>query len=342
MNDQTEIMPNPKRRWVTMGLIIAAVFLIGGGVFTFLKVSAGQQDANAERLVVEQQGTAIMGTAIAELKAALTMQAASPTPTSTPLPTNTPLPTSTPSAAFAAGAQAVSPVDAMVMVYIPPGEFLMGSSSADPYAFDFEQPQHKVYLDGYWIDQTPVTNLMYDTCVKAGVCPEPVHNANENIYYGYPVNHYHPVIYVNWFDAAAYCEWAGRRLPTEAEWEKAARGLDARLFPWGNNDPYTALANFNNIVGYTTIVGEYPEGASPYGVLDMIGNVREWVLDWYAEDYYQTSPYANPQGPESGEGRVLKGGSFTDPTVNSRAATRYFHDPNSAGVNRGFRCVLPY
>jgi formylglycine-generating enzyme required for sulfatase activity len=331
------------RRWIILGVTFVVVLLLGGGGFTIVQVRAGQQaeqTAVSERLTAELQATAIMGTAIAGLNTTLTVLAASPTPTATPHPTNTPLPTPTPTGAYEAGTIAVSPIDGMLMAYIPPGEFLMGSSSEDPYAFDFEKPQHTIYLDGYWIDQTPVTNLMYDVCVKAGVCPEPVHNATDNIYYGYPVNHHHPVIYVNWFDAVTYCEWAGRRLPTEAEWEKAARGVDGRLFPWGNNDPYSELANFNNIIGYTTIVGEYPDGASPYGVLDMVGNVREWVHDWYAEDYYQYSPSVNPQGPDTGEGRVLKGGSFTDELSNSRAATRFLHDPNSAGINRGFRCAL--
>ena len=181
MIEQTKLKPDPKRQWTTIGVIVAVIILLGGGVYAFLKVRAGQQAAAAERLALEMQGTAIMGTAVAELNATLTMQAASPTPTVTPLPTNTPLPTPTPTPAFAAGVQAVSPIDGMVMIYIPPGEFLMGSSSEDPYAFDFEKPQHRVYLDGYWIDQTPVTNLMYDTCVKSGVCPEPVHNANDNM-----------------------------------------------------------------------------------------------------------------------------------------------------------------
>ena len=229
----------------------------------------------------------------------------------------------------------VSPVDGMVMILIPAGEFTMG----EPEGYD-TSPEHLVYLDAYWIDQTEVTNAQYARCVGAGECAFRVQAAETEIHFDNPAYASHPVVYISWYDAVQYCEWAGRRLPTEAEWEKAARGVDGRIFPWGNSSPKEKLLNFKNIIGDTTPIGSYPLGASPYGVLDMAGNVREWVADWFKAGYYRSSPSQNPPGPVAGEKRVLRGGSFTESFHGVRVTTRFAHIPESPGLNRGFRCAV--
>jgi formylglycine-generating enzyme required for sulfatase activity len=287
-------------------------------------------------LTVEAALTQVAG----EMQQTLTAQAPTPMPDPISAPTEPLLPTLSPTPEPPSGTIMSSPVDGMTLVYIPSGIFPMGSSDSDPGSFDHEKPQHNVYLDGYWIDQTPITNYMYAACVQAGHCSPPAHPAAEKIPYDSSVMAYQPIIYVSWFDAEIYCEWAGRRLPTEAEWEKAARGTDGRLYPWGENKPHSGTANFNNTLGITTDVGEYPEGASPFNILDMAGNVRQWVADWYQENYYAISPDTNPLGPESGTERVLRGGAYSDTAVNLRSATRFFHEPGSPGINRGFRCAV--
>ena len=231
------------------------------------------------------------------------------TPTRSPIPptlTPAPLPSSTP----AVSSTQVSTKDGMVLIYIPAGDFLMGSADSDKEANSDEKPQHKVYLDAFWIDKTEVTNVMYARCVQAGACQtlfETKSFARSSYYTNAQFKDF-PVIYVSWDDAGKYCKWAERRLPTEAEWEKAARGAIGRLYPWGDDPPNPSLLNFNKNVGDTTQVGKYPDGASTYGVLDMAGNVWEWVADWYDEKYYSKSPNRNPDGPASGGFGILRGG----------------------------------
>jgi formylglycine-generating enzyme required for sulfatase activity len=229
----------------------------------------------------------------------------------------------------------VSPLDRMRQMYVPAGEFLMGVQQEN-----FTAPAHKVYLDSFWIDMTEVTNEMYAQCVEAGVCKKPALSYLSDSHYDKKAYRTHPVVYVNWFQARTYCEWVGRRLPTEAEWEKAARGTDDRPYPWGKDRPAPGLLNFDNKIATTTPANWFPFGASPYGVLNMSGNVREWVWDWYADDYYQNSPYQNPLGPVEGKKRSLRGGSFTDTNRRVRLDNRLSHDPYSPGYNRGFRCVV--
>ncbi len=208
--------------------------------------------------------------------------------------------TATPIPTLGIGSTLVREQNRMVMVYIPDGNFSMGSNDGD------EQPVHTVTLDAFWIDKTEVTNTMYDACVQAGICDLPnVVDDCGNTSYGS-----HPVVFVSWFDAKTYCEWVDARLPTEAEWEKAARGTDGRPYPWGNANPTSQVANYDSNIGDTSLVGKYPQGASPYGVLDMAGNVWEWVSDWYDENYYRTLLSDNPMGPTSGNYRVLRGGSW--------------------------------
>jgi formylglycine-generating enzyme required for sulfatase activity len=224
--------------------------------------------------------------------------------------------------------------DGMTLLYVPAGEFLMGSTNATTLAQNWEKPQHPVMLDAYWIDQTDVTNAMYAKCVSAGKCSPP----SDTSHYGNSNYANHPVVYVSWNDALAYCLWAERRLPTEAEWEKAAGSTDGRIYPWGNDAPNNHLLNFNNSVGDTTEVGKYPAGKSIYGAYDMAGNVYQWVNDWFSDTYYQNSPSSNPLGPDTGKERVLRGGSWSS-NGTERSADRGRFYPTSAGPSMGFRCA---
>lgn len=223
--------------------------------------------------------------------------------------------------------------DGMVQVYIPAGEFLMGSRQ-DKGAGRLKA--HMVYLDAYWIDQTEVTNAMYARCVADGACWPP---ASVNPYFGKAEYADHPVVYVGWQKAQEYCRWVGGRLPTEAEWEKAARGTDGRRYPWGNKRPTDSLLNFNGTHGQPQSAYAYLTGISPYGLLNMAGNVREWTADWFSETYYEVSSYKNPQGPSSGEVKSLRGGAYWDDAKQVQTFYRLSHDPTSPGENRGFRCV---
>jgi len=243
----------------------------------------------------------------------------------------------------------------MVLVYVPAGEFKMGSARAeDPQTLEEELPQHIVYLDAYWIDQTEVTNAQYAMCVAdAGACTMPNDRSSLTRSSYFDNNQYanYPVIFVSWSQAAAYCAWAGRRLPTEAEWEKASRGPDGRIYPWGNTFD-GIMANYCDINcnngwkddryddGYidTSPVGDYPMGASVYGALDMAGNIYEWVADWYGP--YSRIEQVNPTGPASGLEQIIRGGSWGDDPAHIRAAVRSHINAQDYWMNFiGFRCA---
>jgi formylglycine-generating enzyme len=217
------------------------------------------------------------------------------------------------------------------MIPIPSGEFVMGSSDGPTH----EGPEHRVLLNTYLIDRYPVTNAQYKQFVDVtGYKPPPQWSAGT-----YPLEQAgHPVVNVSGEDACAYAEWVGKRLPTEAEWEKAARGTEGRVFPWGDAFHRDRL-NSGNEVGHTTHVDKHPEGASPYGVMDMCGNVSEWTADWYDKEYYGKAPLANPAGPEGGKFKVIKGGFFGETMGGVRAACRAFFPPGSGRDNLGFRCA---
>lgn len=228
-----------------------------------------------------------------------------------------------------------SNVDGMAQVYVPAGEFTMGNNR-DPKSKEY--PEHLVYLDAFWMDKTEVTNAMYEKCVKSGDCLPPVPRLNP--YYGRWAYRNLPVVYVNWYEAELYCAWAGRRLPTEAEWEKAARGTDARYYTWGNSAANPRLANFSKTLIFEPLPAtRYALGASPYGALNMGGNVREWVSDWFFNKYYLNSPYKNPIGAETGTERSLRGGAYDANQDDITTFRRYKHEPDSAGLSRGFRCA---
>jgi formylglycine-generating enzyme required for sulfatase activity len=223
------------------------------------------------------------------------------------------------------------------MVKVPAGEFTMGSDEGG----SDEQPVHIVYLDAFYIDKTEVTNDQYRKCVESEACDAP----SNTIYYDDANYAQHPVVYVDWYKAEAYCKWVGKRLPTEAEWEKAARGTDGRTYPWGEViNCYHAQYKecLDQTAPQTVPVESKPKGAGPYGTLGMAGNVWEWVDDWYDEYYYSQSPARNPPGPKSGELQVIRGGSWNDVPFNVRSALRYWSDPTKKGNNMGFRCAKDF
>jgi len=216
------------------------------------------------------------------------------------------------------------------MVLVLEGEFNMGSNSGE----GDERPVHTVFLDGFYIDKYEVTNAQYQAFVEATDRAQSEY-ADDNRFNG-PQQ---PVVGVSWFDANDYCTWTGLRLPTEAEWEKVARGTDGRTYPWGEGID-ASKANYDMDIGMTTRVGSYPEGVSPYGAYDMAGNAWEWVTDWYGFDYYVSSPVHNPTGPESGSYRVIRGGSWDHNPSGLRTTTRVRRHPSdSLNYIVGFRCT---
>ncbi len=232
------------------------------------------------------------------------------------------------------------------MVRVPAGRFVMGCAVSDPECGPDEEPRHEVYLDTFDIDVTEVTAGAYRACVAAGVCPEPDTRGGDSCNWGRPGIDRHPANCIDWSDAVAYCAWAGKRLPTEAEWEKAARGTDGRIYPWGDAPPDCTRAHMHGCAErwQTLEVGSLPAGASPYGALDMSGNVWEWVSDWYSPDFYSGSPPVAPRGPIAGSHRVRRGGGSDFPAPCQRSSFRRSDSHSLESLtfhifDLGFRCA---
>jgi formylglycine-generating enzyme required for sulfatase activity len=266
-------------------------------------------------------------------------------PTLTPLltMTDTPLPLR------------VRTTDKMEMVYVPAGPFIMGEDYDVAYNLCSGQyancqvisailigegPQHTVTLDSFWIDRTEVTNAMYALCIRAGACPVQGFMSTPVPLEWYSIEQVadKPVTSVTWFDATAYCTWAGVRLPTEAEWEKAARGTDGNTYPWGEFAPSPERMGMN-VGAPTELVGSHPLGASPYGVLDMAGNTRQWVADFFSETYYSTSPALNPQGPPDGPEHVIRGSVWLSSNYELATYFRNRFEPTATTNQLSFRCA---
>lgn len=247
--------------------------------------------------------------------------------------------------------------DGAPMVLVPAGSFTMGTGEGEESGFSQfsrglfgspkrelsypdEEPAHLVELDAFFIDKFEVTTSLYRSFMNKSGRARPRFWTDT-----IPVSQGEkPVVGVTWKAAQAYCGWAGKRLPTEAEWEKAARGTDGRLYPWGNEAPTKRHANFDKCCdfqdyGVLTNVGSLRAGSSPYGAYDMAGNVWEWVADWYDENYYGVSPDRNPKGPSQGKYKVIRGGSWDDESRFLRASDRYVRDPWDGFNFIGFRCA---
>jgi len=229
---------------------------------------------------------------------------------------------------------AAAPPAEGAMAVVPAGEFMMGSPTGD----SDEQPAHRVHVDAFSMDKYEVTVGQYAAFLQAKGIDQPSDWKTMN----QSANQKRPVANVDWADAFAFCKWAGKRLPTEAEWEKAARGTDGRLYPWGNDPPTPLHANFGksdwNNHAVLAPIGTFEDGKSPYGIYDMAGNVWEWVSDWYDYNYYKTSPSQNPTGPSSGGTKVLRGGAWNSNPRAMRSANRSLISPTDQGLD-GFRCA---
>ncbi len=311
---------------------------------------------------------AVIATAIAETQviedhiATAIVQTQQAQATSTSTSTQMPTPT------IGVGTTRISEKDGMPLMYVPAGVFWMGSAEDDPESDDDEHPLHEVILHAFWIDKTEVTNAMYVAFLNSNgnqieggetwldVDDEGVFIENVNGEWrsksGYEN---HPAVEVTWFGAVAYCQWAGRYLPTESEWEKAARGPEGRIYPWGDEfdtslanvddetifDDYAVECDRSGCDGFdrTAPVGSFPDAASLYGALDMAGNVWEWVADLYSEDFYYRSPAEDPIGPSSGDSRTYRGGSFLNSPKYVRSANRGNSSPDHSANGLGFRCA---
>jgi formylglycine-generating enzyme required for sulfatase activity len=236
-------------------------------------------------------------------------------------------------------AKEITGKDGAPMALIPEGDFLMGSPDGE--GDKDEHPQHTIFLGAYYIDKFEVTAARYAEFLALANRPKPLHWEQVDI-----SSHGNlPVVGVDWHDADAFCRWAGKRLPTEAEWEKAARGTDGLIYPWGNEKPTARLANFEK-QGTQNVyrerlapVDNHEAGKSPHGLHQMAGNVWEWVADWYDETSYEQHRSRNATGPSSGTKKVLRGGSWANEPLDVRSANRGWFTPTNRLDYLGFRCA---
>ena len=361
-NQKSQIL-NLKWPWLLAGLALVGVLAAWGVVSVLQNIIDSKATATVPGAALATTRAPISPTPriASDTPAPLPTFTTTPTETLTPARTQTPTPTGLP--------EELVDGKGVKMRLVPVGEFTMGGSadtalaeckklyiggSCDRSWFTDEEPLHQVYLATYYIDRTEVTNASFAQCEAEGACsaPKSTGSSTRSSYYGNPDFSDYPVIYVDWEQAKAYCEWRGADLPTEAQWEKAARGTDGRLYPWGNSFDGTkanfcdqncsnSWANKSWDDGYadTAPVGNYPTGASMYGVLDMAGNVWEWVRDWYNATYYSSqSSWSDPLGPDSGDDRVVRSGGWSYHGGSLLAADRGRDAPSSRNDALSFRC----
>ena len=365
----------PERK-VPIWAVVALLVLVAAVVLAVLSPSLGGNLPLATATVGVNLPTRIPTEAVAEIiegTQAVTTSTVAPTATpipaatSTPLPTNThtPAPSDTPMPSPTSDTLPESFIgqDGMEMRLVRAGTFIMGSTSdqvdqavaacrVNPDGdscthseFTSEMPQRSVFVSAFYMDVTEVTNAQYQVCVGDGRCSLPASGSgrySRSNYYEAPQFANYPVVWVSWFDARDYCTWAGKRLPTEAEWEKAARGEDGRVYPWGDTFSTSRANTQDNGNEVITVAGQYSSGASPYGILDMGGNIWEYVADWFDPNYYAIAPDSDPQGPSSSPTgqRVLRSGSYANYQHYARVANRGAVTPGSSTQFRGIRCVL--
>lgn len=362
----------PPRRKSYAWVMAAVLFLLlgsGAGIlFTGIPTPTLQPTGTPTQQIVLALTATATNRVVAPTSTATATVTATSTPSATTSPTTPPPTPQQPLLPIVTATPTLQPSfigsDGVEMVLVPAGEFIMGStqndvttadalcrqSKTDCRASDFinEIPQHTVYVSSFYIDVTEITNDQYRACVNARVCmpPSDADTPDNRYQVGnyYDLSRYgnYPVVRIRWEDAHTYCEWVGERLPTEAEWEKAARGTDGRVYPWGNNFDSRKANTQESSGDQVKPIGSYPDGHSPYGVYDMAGNVWEYVADYYNETYYQNAPNLDPQGPASGSIHVLRGGSYSDYQEYARVANRGV--PKAKDLRsgfRGFRCAQP-
>ncbi|MEA3440543.1 MAG: formylglycine-generating enzyme family protein [Chloroflexota bacterium] len=306
-----------------LGIIVLGITLVGCGGPA--EPTASSTDSTASQLPTDTEALPSPSPSATLPPPTITAtETLIPTPTNTPEPTPTLTPTPLPAE--------ITDDHGVPMILIPGGAFVMGSDNNQAAA----KPAHSVYLDDFYIDKFEVTNEMYRECAEAGVCTTGGSSRiNNDTWVG------HPVMDVTWYEAHNYCEWRSGRLPTEAEWEKAARGTDERKFPWGNEPVTCELARYGKCGWFTILVGQHPEGVSPYGVHDMAGNAWEWTQDWYKQDYYAYSPTENPTGPAEDTGwKSTRGGAWFYQAGLMTSIWRNHAPPTAAYSYLGFRCVV--
>ncbi|MEM7111885.1 MAG: SUMF1/EgtB/PvdO family nonheme iron enzyme [Chloroflexota bacterium] len=325
-----------KHGWLKNIVVLVALLILGWGINNIINNFAFQPTSEATSQATQIQSTPVTTQTSVDTESTLASQSAQLQSIETP--SNGP----------AKGTITTRVKDGATVVYVSAGSFMMGSREDELNVDKDEFPQHAVTLTGYWIDQFEVSNERYRICVNDGVCAASLLATDSNFN-----DTNQPVVGISWHNAVAYCKWAGGRLPTEAEWEYAARGAENQIFPWGNeldgnylnfcdaNCEYTDWKDESYNDGYkqTAPIGTYVENKSWVAVYDMPGNVWEWVNDWYDPNYYERSPVVNPTGPANGTTKVIRGGSWFNEIQKARATHRSVKNPSAASNTIGFRCV---